>query len=101
MKPDQPFAAVILVSALPVLILVALLIRATSPGPVLVTEELHFDNAKTVRVFRFRTSGNGNQIYAVVSEFLERWAIDRLPALWNVVRGDFGLRRVHCRFSGG
>ncbi len=92
MKPDQPLAVVLLVSALPVLAMVAFLICRTSRGPVVVMEEPRSNDTDAVRCFRFHTRGEMAKKHRELSAFLKAWSVDRLPGLWNVFGGDIGIR---------
>jgi Undecaprenyl-phosphate glucose phosphotransferase len=95
-------AAVILLS--PVLLIAALLVRLSGPGPILfVQPRLGFNNEE-IRVFKFRTmhaestdigghattTRNDPRVTAV-GHWLRRLSIDELPQLFNVLRGDMSL----------
>jgi len=52
---DKIFALVVSIACLPVLILIALAVKVTSPGPVLFIQERHGLHGRVIRVLKFRT----------------------------------------------
>jgi exopolysaccharide biosynthesis polyprenyl glycosylphosphotransferase len=98
----------------PLLIVVALLVRATSHGPAVFVQERIGVNRKPFRMYKFRTMHNqSEELQAQVEEFnesagalfkikqdpritpvgrfLRRFSIDELPQLLNVLKGDMVL----------
>ena len=95
-------AAIVLLS--PVLLISALLIRLTSPGPVLFVQPRVGFNNETIRVFKFRTmyadmtdlgarktTTRDDPRVTPVGRFLRRFSIDELPQLLNVLQGSMSL----------
>jgi lipopolysaccharide/colanic/teichoic acid biosynthesis glycosyltransferase len=94
------FAAALagLVVLSPVMLIVAVLVRATSPGPALFIQERVGRHGHLFRCAKFRTMRVGAQAYGTVTtiadsritvtgRFLRRWKLDELPQLWNVLTG--------------
>jgi exopolysaccharide biosynthesis polyprenyl glycosylphosphotransferase len=94
-------AAVILVFLLPILLVVAILIKLDSPGPVLYSQIRVGQNNNPIRIYKFRSMRNdaeinGNAVWAVendpritkVGRFLRKTRIDELPQLFNVLIGE-------------
>jgi lipopolysaccharide/colanic/teichoic acid biosynthesis glycosyltransferase len=100
---DVAVSATSLVLLAPVLALVALLVRATSPGPVLFVQERVGRGLVPFRLLKFRTMvadapSRGPAITVGADPrvtgfgaFLRRTKLDELPQLVNVLRGDMSL----------
>jgi exopolysaccharide biosynthesis polyprenyl glycosylphosphotransferase len=94
-------AGLLLVS--PLFLLVAILIKMDSPGPIFFLQKRHGFNHKTFRILKFRTmtvAEDGENVKQVVADdprltrigsYLRRWNIDELPQLVNVIKGDMSL----------
>jgi Undecaprenyl-phosphate glucose phosphotransferase len=95
-------AAGVLIS--PLLVLVAVLIKLDSKGPVLFRQTRHGFNNEPIQVLKFRTmttcDDSGPQFRQVVrgdpritriGRFLRRTNIDELPQLINVFKGDMSI----------
>lgn len=88
---------------LPVLTIVAVFVRLSSPGPVLFRQLRVGRGGKDFVLLKFRTmtvrsgsengafdAGDGSRV-TKVGRFLRAAKLDELPQLWNVVRGDMSL----------
>ena len=82
----------------PLMLLMAILVRATSPGPALFIQERVGRHGRAFRCAKFRTMCTGAQAQGTVTtaadarvtplgRFLRRWKLDELPQLWNVLAG--------------
>jgi len=90
-----------LVISSPFLILSAILIRATSPGPILFKQIRVGLYGKPFELIKFRSmhiKSKGAQVTAKgdyrvtrVGLVLRKTKLDEIPELWNVVRGDLSL----------
>jgi len=87
---DRLIALQFAVFAIPIVMLVSILVRLASEGPVFVTDPRLF-GGRLVALLRFRTTGNG-EAARFIGRFLEQFGIDRIPALSNVIRGDLTMR---------
>lgn len=89
----------------PILIIIALLIKLTSKGPVFFKQERLGIHGKIFKIYKFRTMvvnadkiGDGlfvkteqdNRI-TKIGKLLRATSLDELPQLWNVVVGDMSL----------
>lgn len=85
------FAAVIVMA--PIMAALALLVKASSKGPVFLREQRVGMYSMPFTMFRFRwmSDGNGIRRATPVGKFLRRFRLDRLPELFNVLRGEMSI----------
>jgi sugar transferase (PEP-CTERM system associated) len=98
------FSFVCLVVVSPLLPIVAVLIKLTSPGPVLYRQKRVGRNGSTFTCYKFRTmrndaeadsgptwAGDDDPRATRVGRWLRLTRLDEIPQLWNVFRGDMGF----------
>jgi len=101
---DLALATAGLVLFSPLLGLIALAIRLTSPGPVLYRQERMGLDGRSFDMYKFRSmcvdaEADSGPVWATESDerrtavgrILRRFSLDELPQLWNVVTGDMSL----------
>ena len=99
---DVAIAGLVLVLAAPILALVTLAVKLSSPGPILFRQRRVGQDGREIDVLKFRTlrqnadsdtqwSVVGDERLTPVGGFLRRTSLDELPQLWGVVRGDMSL----------
>jgi Undecaprenyl-phosphate glucose phosphotransferase len=101
---DVIASAVALVVLSPLLLVIALVVKLTSPGPVLYVQErmgldgrsFHMLKFRSMRVDAERQSGavwarKGDDRRTSIGTFLRQTSLDELPQLWNVLCGDMSL----------
>jgi Undecaprenyl-phosphate glucose phosphotransferase len=101
---DFGLAVVATLIALPVLLLIALLVRLESPGPVLFSQPRFGFNNKLINVYKFRSmraeasdvlgehlTERGDCRITRVGAVIRRYSLDELPQLLNVIRGEMSL----------
>ncbi len=97
-----------------VFVIVAILIKLTSPGPILFRQQRSGLNGRPFTIFKFRTMvTNAEQfqhelsamnemtgpVFKVTNDpritpagkFLRKWSLDELPQIFNVLRGEMSL----------
>ncbi|HEY1075129.1 MAG TPA: exopolysaccharide biosynthesis polyprenyl glycosylphosphotransferase, partial [Fontimonas sp.] len=92
-----------IILTLPLLLLIAALIRLDSPGPVLFRQRRYGFNQQAFRIFKFRTMTTTDDGQVVVQakrndpritrlgHLLRRYNLDELPQFLNVLAGDMSL----------
>jgi Undecaprenyl-phosphate glucose phosphotransferase len=100
---DLVLSSVALVLFTPLLLLVALLIKLDSPGPVFFLQRRYGFNQKPFRIIKFRTmrtlddgamvkqATQGDPRVTRLGRRLRCWNIDEIPQLFNVLTGDMSL----------
>ncbi|MBP6802803.1 MAG: sugar transferase [Chloroflexi bacterium] len=111
---DLTLGGIMTLLLLPVMGLIALLVRLDSPGAVIFRQERVGENGRIFFMFKFRsmvegaeemqadvnhTNGNGELIHKQpndprvtrVGQFLRRSSLDELPQFFNVLKGDMSL----------
>lgn len=107
-------ATLLLVLVSPLLLLLALLVKFTSPGPILFRQQRSGVNGAPFTIYKFRTmTTNADQmkhelaamnemsgpVFKItddprvtrIGKWLRKWSLDELPQLFNVVRGEMSL----------
>ncbi|MBV4457601.1 undecaprenyl-phosphate glucose phosphotransferase [Pseudomonas sp. COR58] len=99
---EKAVALVAILLLSPVLLLIALAVKLSSPGPVFFKQDRHGWNGKVIQVWKFRSmrvhddrevkqaSRNDSRITAV-GRFIRRTSLDELPQLFNVLQGHMAL----------
>jgi len=100
---DRSVALVALVVLAPVLLVTAVLVRLSSPGPVIFRQVRVGRDGRPFAICKFRTmycagdsgsgqvSPDGDPRVTRVGRVLRAWYVDELPQLFNVLKGDMGL----------
>jgi len=101
---DLVLSAILLLMSLPVMLIIAILIKLDSPGPVLFRQKRWGFNGKSFEVYKFRTMFSGAENDPRVAQatrddpritrvgrILRRSSLDELPQLFNVIGGNMSL----------
>jgi exopolysaccharide biosynthesis polyprenyl glycosylphosphotransferase len=110
---DLVITGTLVILLTPLLLLVALAVKLTSPGPILFRQTRVGRNGKEFEVLKFRTMvqdaeaqkellmehNEAAPLFKIandprttpVGRFLRRWALDELPQLFSVLKGDMSL----------
>ncbi|MGQ0836556.1 MAG: undecaprenyl-phosphate glucose phosphotransferase [Gammaproteobacteria bacterium] len=100
---DIALASSVLLVAAPLMILIAFMVRYTSPGPALFRQRRYGLDGREIMVYKFRTmtvledgahvtqATREDQRVTRVGRFLRRYSLDELPQLINVLEGHMSL----------
>lgn len=101
---DIAVSLIVLILFLPLWILIAILIKLTSPGPIFFLQERPGLNKKVFKVFKFRTMKPGSEKMVKgqevmkdddritsIGKFLRRSKLDEIPQVLNVLKGEMSL----------
>lgn len=115
---DIVFSIFLIILFLPVMIIIAILIKLTSKGPIFYTQERPGKHGKTIKIYKFRTmyvdaerklievlEKDQNlklefQKYRKIRDdpritklgkFLRKFSLDELPQLFNVIKGEMSI----------
>lgn len=101
---DRIIAGLIFLMILPVMAVIAILIKLDSPGPVLFTQNRYGFNNKLIKVYKFRSmysdkaDANAEKLVTrndsritKIGAFLRRTSLDELPQFINVLKGEMSI----------
>jgi len=94
------FCLLALVVTLPLMLLIAVLVKITSPGPILALQRCAGLHAAPFNLYQFRCTSQGQP--TPLGRLLRRLRLDRLPQLANVLRGEMsiaGPRALRAEFA--
>ncbi|QBY55936.1 undecaprenyl-phosphate glucose phosphotransferase [Cupriavidus oxalaticus] len=99
---DRIFATCVLVGLAPLLLVIAALVKLSSPGPVLFRQARLGMDGQPFNVYKFRTmvvhqdhgvtqAVRGDRRITRIGAFLRRTSLDELPQFINVLRGEMSV----------
>jgi lipopolysaccharide/colanic/teichoic acid biosynthesis glycosyltransferase/GT2 family glycosyltransferase len=111
---DLSVALLILILLLPILLFIAILIKLTSPGPIIFSHQRLGKDGNYFRFYKFRTmvenahtmkedmrhlSPHDGPVFKIKNDpritgfgyFLRKWSLDELPQLFNILNGTMSL----------
>ncbi len=100
---DIGVSSLILILGSPFYLILILLVKLTSKGPVFYSQERVGHNGVPFKIFKFRTmyvdsEKNGPQLSSKedpritsVGRYLRKYRLDEFPQFWNVILGDMSL----------
>jgi putative colanic acid biosynthesis UDP-glucose lipid carrier transferase len=100
---DLTLATLILIPAMPIMLGIALLVRMSSPGPVIFKQRRYGLDGREIIVYKFRTMHVTEDYEAIrqatqadsrvtpLGRLLRRTSLDELPQLMNVLQGRMSL----------
>lgn len=100
---DLIFGLLIFILILPLMLMIATIVKLSSPGPVLFKQRRHGLNGEVIKVLKFRTMttlDDGDVVIQAterdarvtkVGKFLRQHSLDELPQFINVLKGDMSI----------
>lgn len=101
---DIIFSLIVFIVLLPIWIIVAIIIKVTSPGPVFFLQDRPGQYKKIFKIYKFRTMRLGSEKMVKgqevmkdddritsIGKFLRRSKIDEIPQVLNVLKGEMSL----------
>jgi lipopolysaccharide/colanic/teichoic acid biosynthesis glycosyltransferase len=104
---DVAIAGPLLLLLAPLCVVLGVLIKGDTPGPVLFTQRRVGARGAEFVIYKFRTMHADTPAYALkpssaddrrvtrVGQWLRRWSMDEVPQLLNVLRGEMSLVGPH------
>lgn len=99
---DKVIAVMMLLILLPVMLVTAIAVKSSSPGPIIFVQQRHGHNGRVFKLYKFRSlylhddpsvrqvTRNDSRM-TKVGQFIRKWSIDELPQLVNVLKGEMSL----------
>ena len=87
----------------PIILIVAIVVKITSPGPILFSQRRIGKDNKEFKIYKFRTMKidtpnlpthlleKPEQWITPVGKFLRKTSLDELPQLWNILNGEMSV----------
>lgn len=100
---DVSFSLIAGILLSPILTIIALAVKFTSPGPVIFKQERIGHGRRPFNIYKFRSmhqnaEKNGPQLShendnrtTALGKIMRKYRIDELPQLWNIIKGDMSL----------
>lgn len=101
---DLAASALVLLAGLPLWLLLALLVRLSSPGPVIYRQTRAGRHGRPFTMYKFRTmeddaeretgpvwAQRGDPRHTPIGRWLRAYRLDEVPQFWNVLKGEMSL----------
>lgn len=104
LSADMLGAITLIILLAPVMAVIAFLVKMTSPGPIIFTQERVGRSRRNFHVYKFRTmvqnaeaitgpvlAGAGDARVTPLGGFMRRYRFDELPQLFNIIKGEMSF----------
>lgn len=100
---DVAFSILMLLMLSPLLAVIAIIVKCTSPGPVIYRQERIGKGHKPFMIYKFRSmcrnaeadgpqlSSDNDPRITPIGRFMRKYRIDEFPQFWNVIKGDMSM----------
>lgn len=100
---DVSFSIIAMICLIPVYLILSILVKLTSKGPIFFSQERIGIHGVPFKIFKFRTmhvnaeisgpqlSSSNDKRITGVGKFLRKTRLDEFPQFWNVLKGDMSL----------
>ena len=101
---DIVFVTIASIIISPLLVIVAILVKSTSPGPIIYKQERVGANGKVFMLYKFRSMSAENEYIddkhwtqkddpriTEVGKYIRKYSIDELPQFFNIFKGEMSL----------
>lgn len=101
---DTLLSLIALIILLPVFLIIAILIKAESKGPIFFKQERIGKNKKHFKIYKFRTMRtdtpkdmpthmlkDANKYITTMGKFMRKTSIDELPQIINILKGEMSI----------
>ena len=100
---DLIFSIVVIIVCIPLMLIIALLIKITSKGPILFMQDRVGKKGDVFKIFKFRTmyydkdknedfsTKRGDSRITPIGKILRRYSLDELPQFFNVINNDMSV----------
>jgi exopolysaccharide biosynthesis polyprenyl glycosylphosphotransferase len=101
---DLVLSLILIVLSSPLMMVVAILIKSDSDGPVIYSQDRVGTRLRLFRIYKFRSMVNNaekvsgpvctyknDRRITTIGKYLRKWRVDEIPQLWNVLKGDMSL----------